>query len=110
MTRLVILLDFMNTLKNADWTLLKSTDLLAINVRIQKSTTKLKLKISNYEGYARGKWSTGEEHHAPAGMWVFSVSPDDASATTDPEPMDIVAENITDALEEMERTAEYFFG
>jgi hypothetical protein len=89
---------------------LSSSVLLAVNARIQKTAAKLKLKISNYEGYARGKWSTGDESPAPAGMWVFTVSPDDPSSTTDPEPMNVVAENITDALEQMESSAEYFFG
>lgn len=85
-------------------------DLLAVDDRIQKAAARLKLKVTNYEGFARGKWSTGDGTPAPPGMWVFTVSPDDGSGKTDPETMNVVAENITEALEQMEGSAVYFFG
>ena len=80
----------------------------AINRRIQKQADDLGLKITNYEGFARGRWNS-DEGYTPPGMWVFTVEASDPSKTTDHEPANIVAENITDALQQMKDWAEYLF-
>lgn len=87
---------------------LSSTDLLVVNRRIQKQADDLGLKITNYEGFARGGWN-GDEGYTPAGMWVFTVESSNSSKTTDHEPANIVAENLTDALNSMKEWAEYLF-
>lgn len=96
------------TLKNTPDGGLPSTELLVVNRKIQKAADDLGLKISNYEGFARGGWG-GDEGGAPAGMWVFTVEAADPSKTTDHVPANIVAENLADALNEMKKWAEYLF-
>ncbi len=78
--------------------------MIEYNPKIQKTAEKFKLKITKYDGFVRGGWTGGWP-----GMWVFTVSPEDLNSTTDPEPMTIVAENIKDALKEIESCAKYYF-
>lgn len=84
------------------------SQVLTVNHQIQRQADNLGLKITNYEGFARGGWG-GERGRTPAGMWVFMVEASDPSKTTDHEPANIVSENLADALESMEECAEYFF-
>jgi hypothetical protein len=86
-----------------------SDELLVVNRRIQKTADELGLKISKYEGFARGGWGVDGNGYSPAGMWVFAVEASDPSKAIDQEPAGICAENITEALKEMREWAEYIF-
>lgn len=78
--------------------------------RLAREADRLGLKITNYEGFSRGGWRTGDGTPAPCGMWVFSVEAVEPANTTDHEPANITAENITEAIESMREWAQYLFG
>lgn len=89
---------------------LAAVDQPRIVSRLSREANRLGLKITNYEGFSRGGWGTGDGTPAPCGMWVFSVEASDPSKTTDHEPANITAENIEGALTSMREWAEYLFG
>jgi len=77
-----------------------------MNTKIAKKAAALGLKITKYEGFARGGWGTGDEDKRPAGMWVFSVEPDQMEHGE--EPVCVCAENLTEALSQMDDAANDF--
>jgi len=82
---------------------------IKIHSRIQKQADQLGLKISNYEGFTRGGWKTGDKSPNPSGMWVFTIEAKYPTKTTDHEPAYITEENIDQAISEMCKWAKYLF-